>query len=92
MAALSGAPAERRILVAHGTRSASGIATVHAIADAVAARTGPVDTAFVDVRGPSPSDLLRETDRPTVLVPAFLAAGYHVRTDVPRHVAASGHP
>ena len=30
-------PAERRILVAHGTRSASGIATVHAIADAVAA-------------------------------------------------------
>ena len=92
MAALSGAPAERRILVAHGTRSASGSATVHAIADAVAARTGPVDTAFVDVRGPSPSDLLRETDRPTVLVPAFLAAGYHVRTDVPRHIAASGHP
>ncbi|MBS4101648.1 sirohydrochlorin chelatase [Tsukamurella paurometabola] len=92
MAALSGAPAQRRILVAHGTRSASGIATVRAIADAVAARTGRVDIAFVDVRGPSPSDLLRETDRPTVLVPAFLAAGYHVHTDVPGHVAASGHP
>ncbi len=92
MAALTGAPAERRILVAHGTRSASGIATAHAIAEAVAARTGPVDVAFVDVRGPSPSDLLRVSDRPTVLVPAFLAVGYHVRTDVPRHVATSGHP
>lgn len=92
MAALSGAPAERRILVAHGTRSTSGIATVRAVADAVARRIGSVEVAFVDVRGPSPSDLLREDDRPTVLVPAFLAAGYHVHTDVPRHVAASGHP
>ncbi|NMD54525.1 MULTISPECIES: sirohydrochlorin chelatase [Tsukamurella] len=90
MAALSGGPAERRVLVAHGTRSNTGIATVRAIADAVALRTGPVEVAFVDVRGPSPSDLLRGDDRPTVLVPAFLAAGYHVRTDVPRHVAVSG--
>ncbi len=31
-------------------------------------------------------------DEPTVLVPAFLSSGYHVRSDVPRHVAASGHP
>ncbi|BDD81640.1 hypothetical protein TPB0596_14030 [Tsukamurella pulmonis] len=92
MAALSGAPAPRRILVAHGTRSAPGIATVRAITGAVARRTGPVEVAFVDVRGPSPSQLLREDGRPTVLVPAFLAAGYHVRTDVPRHIAESGHP
>jgi sirohydrochlorin ferrochelatase len=27
-----------------------------------------------------------------VLVPAFLAGGYHVRTDIPAHVAASEHP
>jgi sirohydrochlorin ferrochelatase len=27
-----------------------------------------------------------------VLVPAFLASGYHVRTDIPAHVAASRHP
>jgi sirohydrochlorin ferrochelatase len=26
------------------------------------------------------------------VVPAFLARGYHVRTDLPAHVAASGHP
>lgn len=62
------------------------------LAAAVAARIGPVEVAFVDVVGPSPSDLLAESDRPTVLVPCFLAAGYHVRTDVPRHIADSGHP
>ena len=31
-------------------------------------------------------------DVPAVLVPAFLSSGYHVRTDIPAHVAASGHP
>ena len=29
---------------------------------------------------------------PAVLVPAFLSRGYHVSTDIPEHVAASGHP
>lgn len=90
MAALSGSP--RRILVAHGTRSAHGVAMIRALAAAVAARTGPVEVAFVDVLGPSPSELLVQSDRPTVLVPCFLAGGYHVHTDVPRHIAASAHP
>ena len=31
-------------------------------------------------------------DRPVTVVPAFLASGYHVRVDLPAHVAASGHP
>jgi sirohydrochlorin ferrochelatase len=30
-------------------------------------------------------------DVPAVLVPAFLSSGYHVRVDIPGHVAASGH-
>ena len=53
-----------------------------------------VRTAFVDVLGPTPADVLRTLpdDGPTVLVPAFLSSGYHVRTDIPAHVAASGHP
>lgn len=57
-----------------------------------------VRTAFVDVLGPSPSEVLRDlTDAagesiPAVVVPAFLASGYHVYQDVPREVAASGHP
>ncbi|WP_305092138.1 sirohydrochlorin chelatase [Prescottella sp. R16] len=79
------------VLVAHGTRSRAGVDTVAALADAVAARVGAVRTAFVDVLGPSPAEVLSDLTGPAVLVPAFLASGYHVHTDVPREVAASGH-
>ncbi|KUI37393.1 cobalamin biosynthesis protein CbiX [Mycobacterium sp. IS-1496] len=82
------------IMVAHGTRKASGVALIGDIADRVAEALGrPVGVAFVDVLGPSPADLLGATgDRPAVVVPAFLSRGYHVRSDIPAHVAASGHP
>jgi sirohydrochlorin ferrochelatase len=82
------------ILVAHGTRKAGGVAMIGDLADRVSAELGvAVRTAFVDVLGPTPSDVLRTLGaRPAVLVPAFLAGGYHVRTDIPAHVAASGHP
>ncbi|WP_422742896.1 sirohydrochlorin chelatase [Mycobacterium sp. WMMD1722] len=84
----------RRILVAHGTRKATGVALVGDLADRVAdSLDQPVEVAFVDVLGPTPAELLRTSpDRPTVLVPAFLARGYHVRADIPEHVRASGHP
>ncbi|GAD86773.1 hypothetical protein NCAST_33_01510 [Nocardia asteroides NBRC 15531] len=62
-------------------------------AEAAAAAPNPaLRTAFVDVLGPSPSEVLRDLDGPAVLVPAFLASGYHVYQDVPREVAESGHP
>lgn len=83
------------VLVAHGTRSRVGVETVAALSDAVGDRVGVVRTAFVDVLGPSPAEVLRDMDdqaRPVVLVPAFLASGYHVHTDVPRGVIESGHP
>lgn len=60
-----------------------------------------VRTAFVDVLGPSPAEVLRDLAAgavvtgdavPAVVVPAFLASGYHVYKDVPREVADSGHP
>ncbi len=57
-----------------------------------------VRTAFVDVLGPSPSEVLRDLTAaagesvPAVVVAAFLASGYHVYRDVPREVAESGHP
>lgn len=84
----------KRILVAHGTRKPSGVALVGQIADRVAATLGePVDVAFVDVVGPSPAAVLQcATDRPAILVPAFLSRGYHVRSDIPEHVRASAHP
>jgi len=81
------------ILVAHGTRKTHGVTMIGDLAERVGGVLGvPVRTAFVDVLGPTPADVLREVPGPAVLVPAFLAGGYHVRTDIPEHVAASGHP
>ncbi|MBC2643575.1 MULTISPECIES: sirohydrochlorin chelatase [unclassified Rhodococcus (in: high G+C Gram-positive bacteria)] len=80
------------VLVAHGTRSPRGVEMIAALADAVAEQVGPTRVSFVDVLGPSPAEVLRDIPGPAVVVPAFLAAGYHVHTDVPREVADSGHP
>ncbi|MGV9858672.1 sirohydrochlorin chelatase [Gordonia sp. NPDC003425] len=78
--------------MAHGTRSAHGVRTVGRIADQLSALIGPTRTAFVDVLGPSPSEALSADTAASVVLPAFLAAGYHVRRDIPEHVAGSGHP
>lgn len=61
------------ILVAHGTRKAHGVEMVGELADRVSAVVGRrVRTAFVDVLGPTPADVLRTLpdDVPAVLVPA----------------------
>jgi sirohydrochlorin ferrochelatase len=81
------------LLVAHGTRKADGVAMIADLAERVGAHLGTrVRTAFVDVLGPTPTDVLSDLpDGPAVVVPAFLAGGYHVRVDIPRFVAASGH-
>ncbi|OHT88975.1 sirohydrochlorin chelatase [Mycobacteroides saopaulense] len=80
------------VLVAHGTRSAAGVENIAALAEAVSRRVGSVRTAFVDVLGPTPSEVLATIDGPAVLLPAFLASGYHVHHDIPHHVEVSGHP
>lgn len=80
------------VLVAHGTRSAAGVENIAALAEAVSRHVGSVRTAFVDVLGPTPSEVLSTIDGPAVLLPAFLASGYHVHHDIPEHVALSGHP
>ena len=79
------------ILVAHGTRSAAGVDMIERLRSAVAARIGPVTTAFVDVLGPNPAEVLARTVEPAVVVPAFLASGYHVRDDLPARIWESGH-
>jgi sirohydrochlorin ferrochelatase len=81
------------ILAAHGTRRPGGVAMIGDLAGQVSRLLGrTVQVAFVDVLGPTPSEVLAGADGPAILVPAFLSRGYHVRTDLPAHVAASGHP
>ena len=83
------------VLVAHGTRKPGGVAMVEDLARRVGTVLDrEVQVAFVDVLGPTPTEVLNRLPqhRPAVLVPAFLAGGYHVRVDVPAHVLASTHP
>ena len=82
------------LLVAHGTRNPHGVRMIGDLGAAMASVLDEtVRVAFVDVLGPAPDEVLRTLhDEPTVLVPALLSSGYHVRADVPRYVAASGHP
>lgn len=84
------------ILVAHGTRRPGGVAMIEDLAAQVSTLVGnTVDVAFVDVVGPTPSEVLAEAKtagRPAIVVPAFLSRGYHVRADLPAHVTISGHP
>ena len=82
------------VLVAHGTRKQRGVAMVGDLAQRVSAALGEtVHVSFVDVLGPTPSEVLAAMpDEPVTLVPAFLSRGYHVTTDIPAHVEVSGHP
>ena len=84
------------MLVAHGTRMPGGVTMVERLAAQVGTLLDQtLDVAFVDVLGPTPGEVLsrvRATGRPAIVVPAFLSRGYHVRADLPAHVAASGHP
>jgi len=81
------------VLVAHGTRDPRGAVVVEEVAALVRARLGGVrvEVAYADVRSPDVTAVVGGVDGPVVVVPAFLAAGYHVRVDVPEQIAASGH-
>jgi sirohydrochlorin ferrochelatase len=80
------------VLVVHGTRKQRGVAMVGDLASRVAATLGQtVHVSFVDVLGPTPSEVLASMAGPTIMVPAFLSRGYHVTADIPAHVEAAGH-
>ncbi|WP_218603014.1 sirohydrochlorin chelatase [Pseudonocardia abyssalis] len=79
------------LLVAHGTRDPAGAVVTEAVAALVRHRLGVrVEPCYVDVRHPTPSDALADLPGPCVAVPMFLAAGYHVRVDVPSQISATG--
>jgi sirohydrochlorin ferrochelatase len=79
------------VLAAHGSRDEAAHACVEEITDAVrAALPGvPVRFGYVDVRGPTVAEVVAGLPG-AVVVPAFLASGYHVRTDLPAQLAECG--
>src|SRR3954467_7026071 len=81
------------VVVAHGTRKQQGVAMIGDLAEQVSETLGQtVHVSFVDVLGPTPSEVLTQIDEPTIVLPAFLSRGYHVTSDIPTHIDASGHP
>ncbi|MGH3799851.1 MAG: sirohydrochlorin chelatase [Pseudonocardiaceae bacterium] len=80
------------VVAAHGTRDPAGVAVARQLVAALRARLPdrPVLLAFVDVLGPGVREVVDGAPGPVTVVPAFLTSGYHVRTDVPRAVAATG--
>ncbi|WP_199702628.1 sirohydrochlorin chelatase [Jiangella rhizosphaerae] len=82
------------VAVAHGTRAPEGPIVLASLLDRVRGLLPGVDVrvAYVDVISPTLESVLAEVGpgvRP-VVVPMFLASGYHVRVDVPSAVAADG--
>lgn len=79
------------LLIAHGTRDPAGALVTERVAARAERLLGvPVHACYADVRGPTPAEVLAEVRGPAVAVPAFLAAGYHVRADVPEQLRATG--
>lgn len=79
------------VLAVHGTRSSAGQAVAAELAAAVAARLPGVDVrlGWADVLTPTLTETLSGL-ADAVVVPAFLTAGYHVTSDLPAAVEASG--
>src|SRR5215207_987522 len=79
------------VLVAHGSRDDAAHACVDDIVAAVRTALTGVDVrlGYVDVRGPKVDEAVAGLDS-AVVVPAFLASGYHVRVDLPAQLAAAG--
>ncbi|GAA1086948.1 sirohydrochlorin chelatase [Nocardiopsis metallicus] len=79
------------LLVLHGTRSPRGTAIAHSLALRVAeVAQRPTRLAFADVTHPNVTEVAAHTPGPLVVVPAFLASGYHVRTDIPDQLLQAG--
>lgn len=80
-------PPRPLVLAAHGTASAEGRRVVEECAASAAWALGVRHAVgYVDVCGPTLEEALSGAYAP-VVVPFFLASGYHVRHDVPSAVA-----
>lgn len=79
----------RLLIAAHGTASAAGTATTHALVEAVRAARPAValSVSFLDVAEPRLPVVLADSPGPLVLLPLLLSTGYHVQVDIPAAVA-----
>jgi sirohydrochlorin ferrochelatase len=77
------------VAVAHGTRAPDGPPVIANLLDGVRALLPGVriEVAYVDVLEPDLATVLSQLRDPVVVVPLFLARGYHVRVDVPGAVS-----
>jgi sirohydrochlorin ferrochelatase len=72
------------VLAFHGTRDPRGAVVCEEIASLVQPSVDvPVEVAYADVRQP---DVRSVVDGPCIVVPVFLASGYHVRKDIPEQI------
>jgi sirohydrochlorin ferrochelatase len=86
------------LLVTHGTRDEAGLVAARRLAARVRERLPTVNVrlAFADVRPPSVIEALPElmaglgVTAKVVVLPVFLASGYHVRVDLPEQLARAG--
>ncbi|HJQ46239.1 MAG TPA: sirohydrochlorin chelatase [Amycolatopsis sp.] len=81
------------VLAAHGTKDPAGARVIEELAARVRAEARiSVRVAYADVRKPDLKTVLDSVrGHQAVVIPAFLASGYHVRKDIPAQIAASGH-
>jgi sirohydrochlorin ferrochelatase len=80
------------VVLAHGTGDAAGRSTWGRLLLRLRAALPDVEVrlAYAGVARPQLADVLAQLPGPVVVVPAFLAAGYHVRVDVPDQLTAVG--
>jgi sirohydrochlorin ferrochelatase len=80
------------VVLAHGTGDAAGRGTWGRLLLRLRAALPDVEVrlAYAGVARPQLADVLPELAGPVVVVPAFLAAGFHVRVDVPGQLAEIG--
>ncbi|MEY9212067.1 sirohydrochlorin chelatase [Thermobifida halotolerans] len=79
------------VVAVHGTRDVRGTEAARALVGRVAARVDArVELAFADVRAPDVGAVAAAVAGPVVVVPAFLASGYHVRVDIPAQLERVG--
>jgi sirohydrochlorin ferrochelatase len=84
------------LAISHGTSSPSGQRAVATFVAAVARRRPEFTVlgGFVDVQRPDVDDVLAalRPDRPAVVVPLLLSAGYHVHVDLARSARGADRP